>query len=103
MKLDRGLGVLMAASLGLLFVAAPGCGRVSVEDVCEALQDCPTGEAFDCQDDGLALERAAEDEGCGAQFDAYIECIDAAGCSWQGACLAERDALESCVGDSFPS
>ena len=102
MKLGRGLGLLVAASLALVFVAAPGCGRVDVEDACEALQECASGEAGDCTRDGRELEQASEDEGCGAQFDDYIECIYDAGCGWEGACGSERDELESCVGP-FPS
>lgn len=102
MKLGRSLGGLMAAALGLLFVAAPGCGRVEVEDVCEALQECESGEAADCTTDGEELERASEDAGCETQFDAYIECIYDAACGWQEACGSERDELERCVGE-FPS
>lgn len=102
MRLARGLGFCAFVSLGLLFVAAPGCGRVEVEDVCEALQDCASGEAADCTTDGEQLERASEEAGCEAQFDDYIECIYDAGCGWEGACAPEREQLERCVGE-FPS
>lgn len=83
--------------LVLAVLGTAACGP-TVEQLCNALEECVPSE--ECQSDGEALERAADDAGCSDPFDAYLECIDNARCDWQEVCEAERSTLESCV--AFP-
>lgn len=90
---------------------APGCGGASVASICDKICEC-TGcsdaELAECVDEGEDLEKLAEDEGCGDQFDAYkscfsdeIECvgddIDADGC------VSELADLGQCLEGAAPT
>lgn len=104
MRLMRtGRWVLGAASTLLLWAAAPGCGGVTVSSFCDKVCDC-TGctetERSECVDTGEDLRDTAADEGCSAEFDTYLSClnseatcvddvIDADGCESEATKLAE--------------
>jgi hypothetical protein len=86
---------LIVATLGI------GCGN-TVKDVCEDLSDKCAGVPRDeCIEDGDQRQSTAEARGCDDAFDAYLDCVSNARCTWKISCKQERDTLESCAG-AFP-
>jgi hypothetical protein len=84
------------AALALATLTA-GCGN-NVVSVCEDLDDqCVDMPYNDCLGDGETLQRRAESSRCPEVFDAYLDCVAEAVCSWRK-CTSERAALEGCVG-----
>lgn len=87
----------MSARLLLCVAALGGCARISVQDLCENLVECPnTGNSVECTKDGEAVESDAEARGCGEELDAYVNCVDDSGCRYETACEREVHDLESC-------
>lgn len=88
-----------SAALFLLGSMAVGCGP-TVSGVCDDLDDECDGfiPIDDCRDDGHRLEDLAETVGCENGFEAYLDCLDAAVCDWQDACLDVRADLDECIG-----
>ena len=84
----------------LVVLGVAGC-RPSVAGICESLED-GCGVYGDCEEEGEALEQSSESAGCGDAFDAYLECLDDAGCGWRQSCVNERAALEACAGPLKP-
>jgi hypothetical protein len=84
-------------------LVATGCGRPSVDDVCESLEetDCATFNVQECVREGKELEERAVEKDCAGTFDSYIDCIDEMRCRWEIQCAPKRADLESCVG-TFP-
>ena len=71
----------------LLVVGTLGCGDegsgVSVEDLCATLSECSGGDPTFTEQciDSLALEQSrAEQAGCAAEFDGFVECFAAWDC-----------------------
>ena len=86
---------LTIATLGI------GCGN-TVKGVCEDLdQKCTDFPLDECIDDGDRRQSTAETRGCDDAFDAYLDCVSNALCTWQISCRKERATLESCAG-AFP-
>lgn len=98
--------MLGATGTLLLWAAAPGCGGVTVSSFCDKVCDCSgctESERSDCVDNGEEIRDNAADEGCSAQFDTYLSClnneatcvndtIDADGCE------DEAEKLSECAG-----
>lgn len=94
----------LASVLFALVVPAPGCGT-SPSSICSDICDCEgcsESELADCVDDVEDGQKAAEDMGCGDQFDAALACygdefrcvsgdIDVDGCN------TELDELSGCA------
>lgn len=83
------------AFLFMALVAVSGCGRASVEEVCEHLEQCGQLGA-DCDEDGAEVEELSEARNCEAEFDAYIDCIEATGCDYADVCEPEVRNLRAC-------
>jgi len=73
-----------------------GCGRASVDAICEHLEQCEGGVGADCQEDGEEVEQLSESRGCEAELDAYIDCIEATGCDYADVCEPEVRSLRAC-------
>jgi hypothetical protein len=100
-KATRIGGLGTAGLLVFVLVGLPACSSISVEDVCEAIDECAIAAPADCVEDGQLLERRVERAGCEEPFDAYLACLYDAPCAWLEACVPERERLEACVGE-FP-
>ena len=86
---------LTVATLGI------GCGN-SVEDVCEELDEkCANFPRNECITDGDSRQSTAEARGCDDEFDAYLDCVSNARCTFRASCANERATLEKCAG-AFP-
>ena len=92
----------LAFSTGLtITMLAIGCGN-TVKSVCDDLDDqCSDFPLDACLEDGKARQAAAEDLGCEDEFDAYLDCVSNARCTWRTSCQSQRDTLVKC-GVSFP-
>lgn len=98
----------LAAALFLIGGAAafgPGCGPSS-GSFCDKICDC-TGcsevERTDCVDSVDDAQKAANDEGCNDQYNAYFSCMNSelsctAGVLDADGCDAEIDAVSKCMG-----
>jgi hypothetical protein len=71
--------VLACSSLGLVaFLSAQGCGP-SGASICDRVCDCvgcSDSERDDCLDAFDDAERESADQGCQAEYDDYVACID---------------------------
>ncbi|NUP12517.1 MAG: hypothetical protein HOW73_41255 [Polyangiaceae bacterium] len=83
-----------------------GCGP-TVEGICNALEECGPNDCGaetcppvggDCEPDGEDLEELARENECDDEMDAYMECLDFAGCGWRAQCGVQRDRIDECVG-----
>ncbi|HVK69148.1 MAG TPA: hypothetical protein VM694_32040 [Polyangium sp.] len=90
---------VLFVALGFVMLSL-GCQN-TVEGVCEDLGQCPDVVPDDCLSDGSELQSSAESRGCEDAFEAYIDCVAGAVCSWREVCGSQRSALESCAG-TFP-
>jgi hypothetical protein len=96
--------VLLAVSAGLM---AAACGGPAPETLCKRLCDCGAcadGEQEDCADSLGDAEKEASDQECGAEYDAYVSCLDEElECKNGGAdvsgCDDEHDKLVACLGE----
>ena len=102
--LRRAAGAAVLVLLG----ATTGCGgTASCADICEKGNERSCGGDFDDPDCAQACEEAGEEyeaAGCGAEWDAYLECASdslASSCDPKTACAEEADALfEVCLEDA---
>jgi hypothetical protein len=103
------LAVALSLLSGAVALGPSGC-KPSVAALCNKVCDC-TGcsdsERDDCVDDIDDARKAAEDEGCGEQFDAYTSCasgeltceddkVQVDGCD------AESEAILECMDAAIP-
>ncbi len=86
----------------------PGCGASS-GSLCNKICDC-TGcseqEMAECVDSADDARKAASDEGCDDQYNAYFSCVDGeltctAGSIDADGCDSEADALGKCMKGKF--
>lgn len=96
--------VLAAAAPFVVWMMAPGCVPSSASycmKVC-ACAGCDEADEEACVTALKTSQTNAVTRGCGAQYDAYLSCVDSiASCSGTTSattCSAERAALESCAG-----
>ena len=100
----------LSAFVLLSSVLAPGCGgnggSGTVESVCGKCSSDSLDIVQHCIKEATDAQSRAESVGCGAQFDAAIQCEDEKGtCKSDGkldpaACKTENDAFESCAGST---
>ena len=88
-------------SMIAVLLAILGCGPPTVDSVCGDLSDKHCANAT-CVDDGNSLGVRATSAGCTRLFDAYVDCIDQALCSYDTVCAAQRAALVGCTGPFAP-
>jgi hypothetical protein len=89
-------------------VLAPGCGGSAgsgtIESVCGKCSSDSPDTVQHCIKEATEAQSAAESGGCGAEFEAAIQCLDEKGtCKSDGkldpaACKSENEAFESCAG-----
>lgn len=94
MNNSRVLGFLHAGmAAAILSVVGAGCGP-SVTSYCDKVCDCmgcSETERADCVDDLGDYRKAADEEGCGGQFDAVLSCA-----SSELVCRDDRIEVDGC-------
>lgn len=88
----------------LALIVLPGCGP-SISGLCEDTCDCVgcnDRDLDECIDTFEDAEKAAEDEGCGDQFDDLLACYDDEFACYDGdvdldGCNHEEEDLLKCV------
>lgn len=99
------------APLIVLAATAASCQTNRYEAACDAAADCDKIVSPHCVEELQADERRANDAGCGAEFEALFQCVEAYdGCadfrplpighedSW--ACSRESGLVEACMPQS---
>jgi hypothetical protein len=91
------LGLVLAAS-----VAGCGGGASICDDICECTGECTDDSRAECVDNYEDAEKYADDEECGAEFDAYTSCISSefecrSGKPDADGCVSEGDELQRCL------
>jgi hypothetical protein len=96
---EYGSRTMAAIAAVLLSLSTAACGP-DIEDICEDFSDDCNGEVEveRCVEEGETLEFRAEQIGCEAEFDQFLECIDDAPalCQVDDLCEAPRNILEEC-------
>mgnify|MGYP006969504486 CR=1 FL=1 len=87
--------------LGLILVVASafsaGCGT-DCECICEEQNECPGAVAEDCSTSCANTATLNAEAGCGAQYDALINCVsDVDACVGGDRCAVEQSSWNSCV------
>ena len=99
-----GAVLVLALSIGL---TAAACGGPSPETLCKRLCDCGACAAGDEESCASSLEDAeqeAADEECGAEYDAYVTCLDESleckdGTADVSDCDDEHEKLVKCLNE----
>jgi hypothetical protein len=93
----------LLAALAVAALASLGCGGPDFQAICEELEDCAEGNEKDVEACVIGFEAsadAADEIGCGDEFDAYYEClggeISCEGLGEDDVCEAENNALGRC-------
>jgi hypothetical protein len=94
---------LLLAWLAIAALTALGCGGPDFQAICEELEECAEGNEKDVEACVIGFEAsadAADEIGCGDEFDAYYECVgEEISCDFNeenDACEVEGNALGRC-------
>jgi hypothetical protein len=94
---------LLLPSLAFAALASLGCGGPNIDAICQEQEDCFGGNEQDLEACVIGLEAiadAADEIGCGDEFDAMYECVEA-----EASCRSESTGQpcmtsDECGGDS---
>jgi hypothetical protein len=102
------ISLRLLSSLGVALALAAGCGRASVESICNKLCDCEPctdSQYKECILSGNGLRQKAESRGCGDLAQDYLDCVEETVVCFEGTLYREHsekecnpleEALEDC-------